>query len=56
MRPHVRSWRKQTLHCHRDVCCQRIAALEAEVNALQRQTVAMGAESTADVPPCFYSG
>jgi hypothetical protein len=35
---------------------QRIAALDAEVDALQRQAVALGAEPTADVPPWFYSG
>jgi hypothetical protein len=35
---------------------QRIAALDAEVDALQRQTLALGAEPTADVPPWFYSG
>jgi hypothetical protein len=30
---------------------QRIAELEAEFEALQRQALALGAEPTADVPP-----
>jgi hypothetical protein len=36
MRRHVRSWRKQTLHRHRNMCeeGQSIAELEAEFEAL----------------------
>jgi hypothetical protein len=30
---------------------QRIAALDAQVDALQRQALALGAEPTADFPP-----
>jgi hypothetical protein len=39
---HVRSWRKRTLHRHRNVVRkgQRIAELEAEIDALQRQALA----------------
>jgi hypothetical protein len=35
---------------------QRIAELEAEVDALRRQAAAMGAEPTADVPPWVLLG
>jgi hypothetical protein len=42
---HVRSWRKRTLREG-----QRIAALDAEIEALLRQAVALGAEPSADVP------
>jgi hypothetical protein len=35
---------------------QRIAALDAEVDARQRQALAMGAEPTADVPPWVLLG
>jgi hypothetical protein len=35
---------------------QRIAALDAEVDALQRQALALGAEPTADVPPWALLG
>jgi hypothetical protein len=58
MRRHVRSWRKQTLHRHRNVVRkgQRIAALDAQVDALQRQALALGAGPSVDVPPWFYSG
>jgi hypothetical protein len=35
---------------------QRIAELEAEIEALQRQAVALGAEPTADVPPWVLLG
>jgi hypothetical protein len=34
---------------------QRIAELEAEIEALQRQALALGAEPTADVPPWVCS-
>jgi hypothetical protein len=34
---------------------QRIAELEAEIEALQRQALALGAEPTADVSRGFYS-
>jgi hypothetical protein len=34
---------------------QRIAALDAEIEALQRQALALGAEPTADVPRGFCS-
>jgi hypothetical protein len=30
---------------------QRLAALDAEVDALQRQALALGGEPTADFPP-----
>ena len=44
IRRHVRSWRKQTLHRHRNMCeeGQRIAELEAQIDALQRQALALG--------------
>jgi hypothetical protein len=48
---HVRSWRKRTLREG-----QRIAALDAEVDALQRQAVALGAEPTAEGPPRVLLG
>jgi hypothetical protein len=35
---------------------QRIAELEAEIEALRRQALALGAEPSTDVPPWFYSG
>jgi hypothetical protein len=35
---------------------QRIAELEAEIDALQRQALALGAEPRAGVPPWFCSG
>jgi hypothetical protein len=35
---------------------QRIAELEAELEALQRQALALGAEPTADVPPWVLLG
>jgi hypothetical protein len=58
MRRHVRSWRKQTLHRHRNMCeeGQSIAALDAEIDALQRQALALGAEPTADVPAWVLLG
>jgi len=34
---------------------QRIAELEAEIDAVQRQALALGAKSTADVPPWVCS-
>jgi hypothetical protein len=34
---------------------QRIAELEVEFEALQRQTLALGAEPSADVPPWVWS-
>jgi hypothetical protein len=34
---------------------QRIAALDAEVDALRRQAVALGAEPTYDIEPRAYS-
>ena len=34
---------------------QRIAALDAEVDVLRRQALALGAEPTADVPPCVFA-
>jgi hypothetical protein len=34
---------------------QRIAALDAEVDALQRQALALGAEPTYDIEPRAYS-
>jgi hypothetical protein len=36
--------------------CQRIAELEAEVDALQRQALALGEQPTADVPPWLLLG
>jgi hypothetical protein len=58
MRQHVCSWRKRTIasssqHVREG---QRIAALEAEIDAFQREAVALGAEPTADIAPWFYSG
>jgi hypothetical protein len=35
---------------------QRIAELEAEIEALQRQALALGAEPSADVPPRVLLG
>jgi hypothetical protein len=35
---------------------QRIAELEAEIDALQRQALALGAEPTAGVPPWVLLG
>jgi hypothetical protein len=35
---------------------QRIAELEAEFEALQRQALALGAEPSADVPPWILLG
>jgi hypothetical protein len=35
---------------------QRIAELEAEIDALQRQPLALGAEPSADVPPWVLLG
>jgi hypothetical protein len=35
---------------------ERIAALDAEIDALQRQTLALGGGPSTDVPPCFYLG
>ena len=35
---------------------QRIAELEAEIDALQRQATALGAQPTADVPPWVLLG
>jgi hypothetical protein len=35
---------------------QRIAALDAEVDALQRQALALGAEPTGDIPPWVLLG
>jgi hypothetical protein len=35
---------------------QRIAELEAEIEELQRQALALGAEPTADVPPWVLLG
>jgi hypothetical protein len=35
---------------------QRIAELEAEIDALQRQALALGAEPSADVPPWVLLG
>jgi hypothetical protein len=35
---------------------RRIAELEAKVDALQRQALALGAEPTADVPPWVLLG
>jgi hypothetical protein len=35
---------------------QRIAELEAEIEALRRQAMALGAEPTADVPPWVLLG
>jgi hypothetical protein len=57
MRPHVRSWQKRTLHRHRKHVRerQRIAELDAEVDVLQRQAVALGAEPTYDIEPRAYS-
>jgi hypothetical protein len=58
IRRHVRSWRKQTLHRHRFMCeeGQSIAELEAEIEELQRQALAPGAEPTADVPAWVLLG
>ena len=35
---------------------QRIAELEAEIDAFQREAVALGAEPSADVPPWVLLG
>jgi hypothetical protein len=35
---------------------QRIAELEAEIDALQRQALALGEEPTADAPPRVLLG
>jgi hypothetical protein len=58
MPPHVRSWRKWTLHRHRNMCgkCQRIAELEAEIEELQRQALVLGAEPSADFAPWVLLG
>jgi hypothetical protein len=57
IRRHVRSWRKRTLHRHRNMCeeGQSIAELEAEIEALQRQALALGAEPTADFAPWVFT-
>jgi hypothetical protein len=58
MRRHVRRWRKQTLYRHRNMCeeDQSIAELEAEIETLQRQALALGAEPTADFAPWLLLG
>jgi hypothetical protein len=57
MPQHVRSWRKRTLHRHRNVVRkgQRITELEAEIDTLQRQAQAFGAEPTADFAPWVFT-
>jgi hypothetical protein len=52
IRRHVRSWRKRTLHRHRNVVRkgQRIAELEANIETLQRQALALGAAASVDSP------
>jgi hypothetical protein len=58
MRRHVRSLAKadfasSSQHVREG---QRIAELEAEFEALQRQALALGEEPTADVPPWVLLG
>jgi hypothetical protein len=48
----------QTLHHHRGVCGSVSASheLEAKIEALRRQAVALGAEPTADFAPWVLLG